>query len=117
MELLCRIRDILRAIHDFETDFQKRHGVGLNEGMVLCGISEYGSSSSGEIAERLGLTCSNASKVIASAEKKGLIERGIGETDKRRMYFSLSKAGEDCLSRIQADPDTALAMIEKIREM
>jgi DNA-binding MarR family transcriptional regulator len=49
----------------------------------------------------LGLTCSNASKVIASAEKKELIQRSFGNNDKRQMYFSLTEKGKEQLSAIR----------------
>ena len=36
MRNICIMRDIYRALNDFERDFEKVHGVGLNEAMVLC---------------------------------------------------------------------------------
>lgn len=116
-EPLCRIRDILRTISEFEASFQARHGIGLNEGMLLCSISKYGKCCSGEVAGLLGLTSSNTSKVIASAEKKKLVKRIIGKEDKRQMYFSLTQAGEKCLKHIKASPEDMLAVIEKVREV
>lgn len=114
-EPLCRVRDIFRTLSDFETDFQAGYGIGLNEGMLLCSLSKYGACSSGQIAGLLGLTNSNASKVIASAEKKGLIERNIGKEDKRQMYFSLTKAGEGRLEQVKSDPGQILDVIARIK--
>lgn len=85
----------------YESYFTKRFGMCLNEGMVLCAISKTKKPlSSGEIASMLGLSPSNASKVIASVEKKGFLERSLGSADKRQMYFSLSGAGEGKLRAI-----------------
>lgn len=114
-EPLCRIRDILRSISDFEVFFQSEYGIGLNEGMLLCSISKFGRCSSGQVAELLGLTSSNASKVIASAEKKGLVERSLGKEDKRQMYFSLTETGKACLHKVKADPKDMLDIIDKIK--
>jgi DNA-binding MarR family transcriptional regulator len=100
MERLCKIRDIYRAIFEFESAFQTRYGIGLNEGMLLCTLSKSEHNSSGEIAACLGLTCSNTSKIIASAEKKGLIQRALGDNDKRQMYFSLTEKGKEQLQSI-----------------
>jgi DNA-binding MarR family transcriptional regulator len=100
MDRLCKIRDIYRAIFEFESAFQTRYGMGLNEGMLLCTLSKSEQSSSGEIAACLGLTCSNTSKIIASAEKKGLIQRALGDNDKRQMYFSLTEKGREQLLSI-----------------
>ncbi|MDR2120978.1 MAG: MarR family transcriptional regulator [Tannerella sp.] len=101
METLCRIRDIYRAIVEFENTFQRRYGLGLNEGMLLCTLSKADACTSGEIASVMGLTCSNTSKVIASAEKKELIERTLGNCDKRQMYFKLTDRGRAQLAAIR----------------
>lgn len=87
------MREIYRALNDFERDFEQVHGVGLNEAMVLCCLEES-ALSSGEIAESTGMTCSHTSKTIGSVEKKGLIERVLGERDKRQMYFHLTDDGK-----------------------
>lgn len=100
METLCKIRDIYRSIIEFEQLFQKEYGVCLNEGMLLCSLSKSDQLSSGEIAELLGLTTSNASKVIKSVENKSFIERILGKEDKRQMYFTLTDKGKECLQSL-----------------
>ena len=80
-----------------------RHGLCLNEGMLLCTLSNAGKLSSGEIAEILGLTNSNASKVIRSVEKKGLIKRELGDQDKRQMNFLLTSKGLDVIKKIKTE--------------
>ncbi|MDR2126295.1 MAG: MarR family transcriptional regulator [Prevotellaceae bacterium] len=113
MDILCRIRDIYRAIVEFENMFQRRYGLGLNEGMLLCTLSKSGTCTSGEVASFLGLACSNTSKVIASAEKKGLIQRTLGNNDKRQMYFRLTEKGKAQLSVIKEN-DLELPALLKI---
>lgn len=99
MNNLCAIRDVCRALSEFENKFQQRHSLCMNEGMVLCCLKS-GSLSSGEIAEMMNLTCSNTSKVIRSVEDKGLIERVLGEKDRRQMYFILTDEGRRKLEEI-----------------
>ena len=101
METFCKIRDFYRAITDFEAKFEKKYGLCLNEGMLLCCLRQEPRLSSGDIAKQLGLTHSNTSKVIRSVEKKGLVERILGDDDKRQMYFSLTREGEDCLKGLE----------------
>ena len=36
MEDLCKIRDVYRAIAEFETQFMQQYNLSLNEGMLLC---------------------------------------------------------------------------------
>ena len=100
MKTLCRIRDINRAVSTFETEMIKKHHLCLNEGMLLCTLSKEEQLTSGEIADTLGLTASNASKVIKSVEDKALVKRVIGDVDKRQMYFSLTSSGREALAKI-----------------
>ncbi len=100
---LCRIRKIQRAVNLFEIHFEKLHGVCFNEGMALCTLSKTDRLSSGELSESLGLTLSNTSKVIRSIEDKGLIERGLGQEDKRQMYFALTDKGRELLTKINCE--------------
>ncbi|WP_231477587.1 winged helix DNA-binding protein [Prevotella sp. HUN102] len=102
-DTLCKIRNIQRAIISFETQLEKKYQLCLNEAMLLCTLRKNKYMSSGEIAEALGLTCSNTSKVIKSVENKKLVERINGDEDRRQMYFSLSKPGYDKLSSIKCD--------------
>ena len=68
MDKLCKIRDLQRAVHQFESAFEKRYGICLNEGMTLCSLSKTGRLCPGELGELLGLTPSNTSKVLRSVE-------------------------------------------------
>ncbi len=99
--MLCRIRDIYRAITEYESLFERTYGLCLNEGMLLCSLSKSDLLTSGEIAALLGLTTSNTSKVICSVEKKGLIRRMLGDKDKRQMYFSLTPEGKKRLQDVK----------------
>ena len=101
MEPFCKIRDVYRAIVEFESQFEKKYGIGLNEGSLLCALSQASKLSSGDIAKQLGISHSNASKVIRAVEKKGFVERILGNDDKRQMYFSLSAEGRQCLEKLQ----------------
>lgn len=114
-EPLCRVRDAYRLINDFEATLQKDFGVGLNEGMLLCSLATLGECTSGRIAELLGLTLSNSSKVITSAENKGLVKRIPGKEDKRQMFFKLTPQGKKCIETIKCNADQTLELIEKIK--
>ena len=94
---MCRVRDLYRAITDLENKMDAAYGLNLNEAMLLCSLSERNSMTAGEVGECLGLTQSNASKVIRSLEKKKLLKRTLDKKDKRVMHFQLTKAGEEKL--------------------
>ncbi len=114
MDKLCKIRDLYRAVTDFESEFEDEYHIGLNEGMLLCTLAKKENLSSGDIADKLGLRSSNTSKVIKSVEEKGLITRVVGEVDKRQMYFSLTTKGKDVLQLIECDKIELPDLLERI---
>lgn len=110
---LCRIRDLYRTIAEFENQFAKVYSLSLNEGMLLCTLLDNGQLSSSEIAEALGLSASNASKVIRSVEEKGMITRRIGKEDKRQMNFILTPEGQQLITRIKEATYQLPELLEK----
>lgn len=115
MTTFCAIRDIYRMIQEFEQQFQSTYGLGLNEGMLLCTLFKEGACTAGSLADRLGLTTSNVSKVITSVERKGFILRSIGAEDKRCMTFVLTPEGEQLLTTIKGDATLPCALLEQIQ--
>lgn len=113
MKTLCLLRDIYRFVREFEQEFQDKYNLCLNEGMLLCSLQQ-GQLSSGEIAEKLGLTNSNASKVIRSVEDKRFVERILGEGDRRQMYFRLTDAGLDKIREIGCEDERMKSIIQEI---
>ena len=101
METLCKIRDVYRAIAEFEVQFMQLYNLSLNEGMLLCTLLDRPKLTSSEIAEALGLSASNTSKVIRSVEDKKLITRLIGKEDKRQMHFTLTSEGKSKITDIK----------------
>jgi DNA-binding MarR family transcriptional regulator len=100
-QVICRLRDINRAIAELEHQFSQRFDLNINEAMLLCTLKEKGELSSGAVAEALGLSASNASKVIASTEKKNLISRNLCKEDKRQMFFSLTTSGREKIETLR----------------
>ncbi len=119
MKKFCVIRDICRSISEYEEGFYKIYSMCLNEAMVLCTLKD-GRMSSGEIASKLNLTCSNTSKLLRAVEERGLIERDLGEKDRRQMYFTLTKTGMELLTTIDKDdvpvPETLSVLLNAYGE-
>jgi DNA-binding MarR family transcriptional regulator len=95
--------------------FQRDYGLCLNEGMLLCSLKSQ-KLTSGEIADALGLTCSNTSKVIKSVESKGYVKRTLGKGDKRQMYFSITKPGLEKLNEMMEEEMNVALILKDIRE-
>ncbi|MCD8184838.1 MAG: MarR family transcriptional regulator [Bacteroides sp.] len=114
METLCRIRDIYRAIAEFEAKFIQEYDLSLNEGMLLCTLLNTPKLTSTEIAEALGLSSSNTSKVIRSVEDKKLITRLVGKEDKRQMRFSLTTEGKNRITAIKGSIPEMPALLQQV---
>jgi DNA-binding MarR family transcriptional regulator len=54
----------------------------------------------GRLGELLGLTPSNTSKVLRSAESKGLVLRELCCKDRRQMHYSLTTKGRELLASV-----------------
>lgn len=100
METLCKIRDLQRAVNRFEGIFEERYGICLNEGMALCTLSKVERMCPGELGERMGLTPSNMSKVLRSAEEKGLVARELCCRDRRQTFYALTDTGRELLRSV-----------------
>lgn len=48
----------------------------------------------GELSKSSGLSVSRVTNILNSLEKKGLIEKHSGDTDRRKVYVSLTDAGK-----------------------
>ena len=92
-ECIQKLRNFYKAIGNFETEMQKAVGLNLNEAMVLCLLSNGSMMLAGDIAEKMSLTRSNASKVIAVLEKAELILRETCPEDSRCQKFHISDKG------------------------
>lgn len=110
---LCLLRDIYRAIREYEIEFQQKHDLCLNEGMALCSLKGEKMTSS-DLANKLGLSASNMSKVLRSVEDKKLVDRMMGEEDKRQMYFILSDQGLKKLSQMAAEEEAMTCILDSI---
>lgn len=101
-DCICKLRNVYKAINGFETDMEKAMGLNLNEAMLLCLLSDGGMLLSGEIADKLSLTRSNTSKVIASLEEMSFIRRRACKEDSRCQKFHITKRGMEKLEELQS---------------
>ena len=110
MELICQIKDVYKALYTFEKEFSEGFGMTINEALLLCCMKDGKERHANEITEYIGLSNSRVSKIITSVEEKGWIVRAMGTKDKRKMIFSLSKAGEEVVKAMR-DKQIPLNMV------
>lgn len=121
MNTICIMRNIYKALSAFESSFEQAYGLSLNEAMVLCALYEANEEmTSTAIAFRTEMSASHTSKVLRSVEEKQLIRRVLGQTDKRQMYFSLTKAGLKRLKELNTDkpevPDILKPVLQSAKQ-
>ena len=116
-EDLKKIREVYQSITKLENDIQTSFGLNLNEAVMLCSLREKETLTSGELATELCLSNSNASKVIASVEKKGLVRRKVSKEDKRQMCFTLTAKGNRFMEEVNCEeiflPEVLMDFIEE----
>lgn len=95
MEAICKLKDIYKALYNFEKEFAEMNGITINEGMILCCMKDGKPRSANQLCGFVGLSNSRVSRVINTVESKGYIVREMGTTDKRQMIFSLSDSGKE----------------------
>jgi len=94
-----RMKTLLRGLQSLESNMFKDQGIGLEEAVLLCCLSER-CKCQGNIAAETGLTTTQASRLLSRLEAKGLLIREIDPADKRKMIFSLSGDGERKLEAV-----------------
>ncbi len=93
------VNNLLRGLQSLDSDMLKDQGIGLEEAVLLCCVSER-CKCQGDIASETGLTATQASRLLSKLESKGLLKREISLVDKRKMIFSLSSEGEKKLNAV-----------------
>lgn len=100
--LICRIRDLSRAIEAYSQAFEAAFGMSLTQAILLCQLRDEPDMGPGELASALGLTGSHASKQLAQLEMQRLVKRRLCKDDRRCMRFSLTKDGLRRLSELES---------------
>ncbi|NDV78870.1 MarR family winged helix-turn-helix transcriptional regulator [Dysgonomonas sp. 511] len=102
MEPICKLKDIYKALYNFEKEFAETNGITINEGMLLCCLKDGKPRSANELCDFVGLSNSRVSRIITAVEDKGYINREMGAVDKRQMIFSLTTKGIEKTKEMQA---------------
>ena len=63
------MRDLYKALAEFEAQFEKEYDLSLNEAMILCALQEVKEEmTSTALSARTGMAASHTSKVIRAVE-------------------------------------------------
>ena len=103
MKTICAMRDVFKAMGNFETAFEKMYQITLNEAMILCALKEASEKvTATNLSKQTELSPSHTSKMLRILEK-GLIVRSLGSEDRRQMYFHLTHTGKQRVNELELD--------------
>ena len=104
MKTICVMRDIFRAMGHFEIAFEEAYQLSLNEAMILCALREaQAEMTATNLSKRTELSPSHTSKMLRILEEKKLIERTLGDEDRRLMKFNLTKNGKKRVDELEIE--------------
>lgn len=116
MNSICKLKDIYKALHEFEASFLRQYGITVNEGIIICMLGN-GPLKVGDICADCSLSTSRLSKVLGSLEQKGYVQRSIDASDRRVVMVELTPVGTDKRSTMSEEqiciPDALSKLLEK----
>ncbi len=106
-EVLIAIRKITRAIDLHSKHLSKEAGLTAPQLLVLQALADKGELTMGHIAREVSLSQATITSILSRLEKRNLLTRERGKTDKRRVYARLTDTGRERLLQapkpLQAD--------------
>lgn len=95
---LIVLRRILRATENRARVLSRASGLTASQLLLLQILSDEGECTAGTIAERMKITQATTTSLLHKLESKGYVVRRRGDTDRRKVWLTLSDAGRTALS-------------------
>ncbi|MCF7946182.1 MAG: MarR family transcriptional regulator [Spirochaetia bacterium] len=95
------IYNVLKVMYQFEQREAGRFGLIWSEVLVLKRLQETDSQRISDIAGCLNIPVFKASRLIKKLEKRELIEKSSGGSDKREVLISISDQGREIVDSIE----------------
>ncbi len=91
------LRRIVKALHDYSTQVEKRFGLTGPQLWALWELSRAGTLSLKALSKRMHLEPSTVTGVVERLHKRGLLVRDPDPEDRRRVVLSLTDEGSHLL--------------------
>lgn len=98
-EVLISLRRIIRATDMYSRHLSKVAGLTAPQLLVMQSIAQRGEMAMGQIADEVSLSQATITTILDRLEKRELIVRLRGSTDKRRVYARLTADGMALLEK------------------
>lgn len=92
-DVLISLRQIIRATDLYSRKLSKVSGLTSPQLLIMQAIGAKGEITMGDLANEVSLSQATVTTILDRLEKRQLIERKRGETDKRRVYATLTNDG------------------------
>lgn len=100
--VLMVMRQILRATDNYARALARQTGLTASQLLLLQVLDQHGESTAGEIAAHMGITQATTTNLLHKLEDRGLVSRRRSDTDRRKVWLTLTEAGRE---KLMAAPD------------
>lgn len=104
------LRQILRATEAYDRIVTRDTGLTSSQLLMVQILDDIGEASAGMLATRMGISQATITSLLHKLEKKGLIARKRGDTDRRQVWLSLTEAGHTTLAQAPEGLQTKFGM-------
>jgi len=92
-DVLIALRRIIRATDLYSRQLSREVGLTAPQLLVMQAIQAKDEITMGEIADEVSLSQATVTTILDRLEKRALIRRQRGESDKRKVYATLTESG------------------------
>ena len=105
-QVLKQMRQLLTAVRGRLDDQLRPEGVTMPQVQALSHIRQVQACTGAQLARALSVTPQTMQSLLARAEREGWIRRGRDATNERLVLWSLTKAGDGLLGKVEVAFDT-----------
>lgn len=98
-DVLISLRQIIRATDLYSRKLSKVSGLTSPQLLIMQAVGAKGEITMGDLANEVSLSQATVTTILDRLEKRELIGRKRGESDKRRVYAHLTPAGEQIIDQ------------------
>ena len=101
-QVLIALRRIIRATDLYSRKLSKEAGLTAPQLLILHALREHGELTMGRIAAEVNLSQGTITTILDRLERRGLLLRERGSSDKRRVYARITARGRKLLEQAPA---------------
>lgn len=93
------LRRVIRAVDLHSRALMRSHGLTAPQALVLKEVAAAGEVPAGTLAQRVNLSHATVTDILNRLERRGLVTRSRGTTDRRRVLVRATTEGQETLKR------------------